>query len=464
MKFRKKVVILGDGLLGNEIHNQTNWEVLSRKQTNFDIADLVKSFPKDVKIDVIINCIANTDTYSKDKKSHWDVNFAFVSDLIKYCNSNLIKLVHISTDYVYAQSIENASENDVPVHCNNWYGYTKLLADGLVQLEANQHLLIRCTHKPKPFPYEKAWEDQVGNFDYVNIIASKIIRLIKKNAIGIYNVGTETKTMFDLASKTSKVEPIKAPLHVPHNTSMDISKMQTFFNESVKKPFFSIAIPTYGYNGKGVEFIDHSLEILSKQTFKDFEVVISDHSIDDTIKTICNKWNDKLVIKYFRNKNGRGVISPNINNAMVNCTGKWIKILFQDDYLFGEESLAKHYSFIENNEDVIWFAVNTHVTSDGKTIDWSFRPKWVDNIWTGNNQLGCPTNITIKNENLLYFDEDLNWLMDVDYYMKMYRNFGPVKILDEFLLVNRVSPERLTNNLSESEKLSDLEKLTKRYA
>jgi hypothetical protein len=54
--------------------------------------------------------------------------------------------------------------------------------------------------------------------------------------------------------------------------------------------------------------------------------------------------------------------------------------------------------------------------------------------------------------------------MDVDYYMKMYRNFGPVKILDEFLLVNRVSPERLTNNLSESEKLSDLEKLTKRYA
>jgi dTDP-4-dehydrorhamnose reductase len=464
MKKIKKVVILGDGLLGKEIHNQTNWEVLSRKQTNFDITDLVKSFPKDVKIDVIINCIANTDTYSKDKKSHWDVNFAFVSDLIKYCNSNLIKLVHISTDYVYAQSIENASENDVPVHCNNWYGYTKLLADGLVQLEANQHLLIRCTHKPKPFPYEKAWEDQVGNFDYVNIIASKIIRLIKKNAIGMYNVGTETKTMFDLASKTSKVEPIKAPLHVPHNTSMDISKMQTFFNESVKKPFFSIAIPTYGYNGKGVEFIDHSLEILSKQTFKDFEVVISDHSIDDTIKTICNKWNDKLVIKYFRNENGRGVISPNINNAMVNCTGKWIKILFQDDYLFGEESLAKHYSFIENNEDVIWFAVNTHVTSDGKTIDWSFRPKWVDNIWTGNNQLGCPTNITIKNENLLYFDEDLNWLMDVDYYMKMYRNFGPVKILDEFLLVNRVSPERLTNNLSESEKLSDLEKLTKRYA
>ena len=28
----------------------------------------------------------------------------------------------------------SASEEDVPVHNNTWYGYTKLLSDGLVQL------------------------------------------------------------------------------------------------------------------------------------------------------------------------------------------------------------------------------------------------------------------------------------------------------------------------------------------
>lgn len=31
------------------------------------------------------------------------------------------------------------------------------------------------------------------------------------------------------------------------------------------KPFFSIAIPTYGYNGRGVEFLEYSLCELPQQ-------------------------------------------------------------------------------------------------------------------------------------------------------------------------------------------------------
>ena len=161
--------------------------------------------------------------------------------MINFCNTNNIKLIHVSTDYVYTGSIERASETDVPVHSNNWYGYTKLLGDGLVQLLANNYLLCRCTHKPKPFPYEKAWIDQVGNFDYVDKISELIIKLINENKYGVYNVGTETKSMFDLASQTKLVTPINSPSYVPKNTSMNINKLEN-------KPFFSIAIPTYGYN------------------------------------------------------------------------------------------------------------------------------------------------------------------------------------------------------------------------
>jgi dTDP-4-dehydrorhamnose reductase len=220
------VVILGDGLLGGEIEKQTKWNVLSRKLTSFDVNDLNSSFSGLDKIDTIINCIANTDTYSDDKKTHWDINYAFVNDLIKYCNSNVIKLVHISTDYVYTGSINNASEEDVPVHSNNWYGYTKLLGDGLVQLQSNDYLLIRCTHKPNPFPYDEAWIDQVGNFDYVNIISDLIIKLVNSGVSGLYNVGTETKTMYEMASKTKSVSKTFTPEHVPKNQSMNINKMK----------------------------------------------------------------------------------------------------------------------------------------------------------------------------------------------------------------------------------------------
>jgi dTDP-4-dehydrorhamnose reductase len=217
------VLVLGNGLLGGELIKQTGWGYVSRRDTNFDIDDL--SSLDNYDVNVIVNCIANTDTYSQNKDSHWKINYKFVGDLIQYCNRREIKLVHISTDYLYTGSINNASEEDVPVHCNNWYGYTKLLADGLVQLQSNNYLLCRCTHKPTPFPYDGAWIDQVGNFDYVNVIGNLIVQLIERNVSGLYNVGTEVKTMYELASQTKKVEKTFTPAHAPKNQSMNLDKL-----------------------------------------------------------------------------------------------------------------------------------------------------------------------------------------------------------------------------------------------
>lgn len=229
-----RVLVLGDGLLGTEIVKQTGWDYISRKKDGFDIND-VESFPSfftevfdgvaKIKYDVVINCIANTNTYSSNKEEHWNVNYVFVHNLINTCNRLDIKLVHISTDYIYSGSIQNASETDVPVHCDNWYGYTKLLSDGLVQLVSNSYLLCRCMHKKNPFPYDSAWVDQIGNFDYVDVISSLIINLVDTESTGVYNVGTETKTMYQLASRTRTVNPINAPDKAPKNITMNIDKL-----------------------------------------------------------------------------------------------------------------------------------------------------------------------------------------------------------------------------------------------
>lgn len=227
-----KIVILGDGILGSELVKQTGWDFISRKKNNFDIRDY-KSYHKFflenyeasawwTKYKIIVNCIANTDTYSNNKELHWDVNYKSVIKLSDFCEEWGIKLVHISTDYVYTNSVNNASENDVPVHGNNWYSYTKLLGDSYVQLNKN-NLVLRGTHKQRPFLYNKAWIDQIGNFDYVDIMASLIKQLIEKEAIGLYNVGTELKTMFNLAGD---VIPDFAPINVPKNVSMNINKLK----------------------------------------------------------------------------------------------------------------------------------------------------------------------------------------------------------------------------------------------
>jgi len=195
-------LILGDGLLGSELVKQTGWDYISRKKNGIDFTDYSTYEYFLESYNEIINCIAYTETYSENKDRHWKVNYAGVADLVHLCNFHNKKLVHISSDYLYTHSKENASEEDVPVHCRNWYGYTKLLADSHIQLKSKNFLLLRGTHKNEPFTHDEAWVNQKGNFDYISVIGKLYIKLIEADANGIYNVGTEVKTMYDLAKQT----------------------------------------------------------------------------------------------------------------------------------------------------------------------------------------------------------------------------------------------------------------------
>ena len=239
------VVVLGDGLLGSEIVKQTGWDNISRKKNNFDITESNKFpyfFVEDCyeglifskRYKTIVNCIANTDTYSIDKKTQWEINYKGTADLVDFCNSWDIKLVHISSDYVYTNSQSNVSEEDVPVHGNNWYSYTKLLADAYIELKSKDYLICRGTHKPYPFPYDKAWIDQIGNFDTVDVMAGLIIKLIKSDAKGLFNVGTSLKSIYDLAIKNTRtyIEPALKPDFIPSNTSMNTDKLNKWLSEN----------------------------------------------------------------------------------------------------------------------------------------------------------------------------------------------------------------------------------------
>jgi len=221
-----KIVILGDGLLGSELVKQTNWDYISRKKDGIDIFDFNQWMFKLSEYGVIINCIANTDTYSNNKELHWKVNYEFVDTLVNFCNETGKKLAHISTDYIYVNSKTEASEEDVPVHLETWYGYTKLLGDAHIQLKCKNYLIIRTSHKPYPFPYKNAWDNQFTNGDYVNKISELIVNLIYKNCYGIYNVGTEIKTWHSLTKKEFDTKPINAPINVPNNITMNINKFK----------------------------------------------------------------------------------------------------------------------------------------------------------------------------------------------------------------------------------------------
>jgi len=219
----------------------------------------------------------------------------------------------------------------------------------------------------------------------------------------------------------------------------------------------SVCIPTYEMRSKGIKFLEQAFLSLEMQIFKDFEIIISDHSKDDNIKNFCELAAQKssMNINYFRNVKQRGSSSANINNAIKCATGEVIKVLFQDDYLCDIDCLNLIYERFKN-PDVNWVVNGTVHTLDSIHFFNPMVPKYHDEIYLGNNTISSPSVLAIRNKDVLKFDESLSWLMDVDYYKRLFDKYGLPEIIENILVANRVwdgqiSTSQITQDIIDKE-------------
>src|SRR3989338_2735851 len=110
-----------------------------------------------------------------------------------------------------------------------------------------------------------------------------------------------------------------------NRTFLYVKGLNARFMDS-KTPLLSVCIPVYDMHGVGHVFLKHSLDILRKQTFTDFNVIISDYSQTDLIKNLCDKYKNFLNLTYHKNLDTAGGMSANTNNAITHATGQLIKI------------------------------------------------------------------------------------------------------------------------------------------
>jgi|TARA_B100000287_G_scaffold64616_1_gene56112 glycosyltransferase involved in cell wall biosynthesis len=202
----------------------------------------------------------------------------------------------------------------------------------------------------------------------------------------------------------------------------------------------SIACPTFEYYGRGVEVLDDMFRTIAAQTFKDIEVVVSDHSKIDVIEDYCKENEHNLNIKYIRNENGRGNPSINTNNAIDNCSGDIIKIFQQDDFFYDTEAVEKMYNAMTNS-DAKWFACGAvHTRDDGHTFFNPMYPRWDDKImlYPGYNFIGGVSVTAIKKEVTVRYDPELRMLLDVDFYYQNMLNYGMPIFYRDTLVANRV--------------------------
>ena len=205
----------------------------------------------------------------------------------------------------------------------------------------------------------------------------------------------------------------------------------------------SIAIPAYAKDHDGVKYLRESFDSISKQTFTDFEVILSDHSKINDLSDLCDEYSTKFKIVYIKNYYGRGVPTINANNAMKYCDGEYIKILHHDDFFVDDKALEKIVNALDESGKK-WLASGFNHTYNGVDFFDSRKPQYPDHLLVGNNLLGAPTNITIRRDSKVDFDTNITMGIDHEWYHQLRMKYGMPYMLDDVVVTSRIRNDRVS--------------------
>ena len=213
------------------------------------------------------------------------------------------------------------------------------------------------------------------------------------------------------------------------------------------------------------KYLSHLLNTCLFQKDIKFQIIISDQSNDNKIKFLCkNKKYKSLDISYHK-FDGKRHPSSNLNNALKQAKDKNVKIMFMDDFFLHEYSLLSSVEPLINGYK--WTACGTvHTYDSGKSIVRYLCPSYHKKIHLGINTMSSPSVIAFKNTGQIYFDENITYFMDVDWYKRAEIEYGEPYINKSMCIVNRIHDDSLSNskfsNFIESSK-KELPYIIKKY-
>lgn len=199
------------------------------------------------------------------------------------------------------------------------------------------------------------------------------------------------------------------------------------------QPTISIVIPTHDIPEREF-FVQRALDSIYSQSFQDYEIIIT--------------------------KTGKGM-AHNTNSGIKKATGKLIKILFMDDFLAHKDALK---DIVTNFAKEDRWLVTGCIHLQGKVLVRPHVPRYSVNMHKGENTIGSPSVLTIKNDDPFLFDENMTWLLDCDYYKRMYERYGLPKVVRDTGVVIGLGPHQVTNTLSLEQKIKEHRYMDKKYA
>ncbi len=115
-------------------------------------------------------------------------------------------------------------------------------------------------------------------------------------------------------------------------------------------PLISICIPAY----KRIEFLQRLFDSIAIQTYKDYEVIITDDSSDEVVATFVKNYQGIESVHYYRNLTTLGT-PENWNESIRKASGTWIKLMHDDDWFADANSLQTFYEATINHPEHSFF-------------------------------------------------------------------------------------------------------------
>src|SRR3989304_7503947 len=141
-----------------------------------------------------------------------------------------------------------------------------------------------------------------------------------------------------------------------------------------KKSKVSIGLPVYN----GEKFIEKKIKSIISQTFKDFELIISDNSSTDMTPTICQNYAKvDNRIKFFRQSKNIGAVA-NFNFVLQESKGDYFMWAAVDDIIL-PNFIEKNFQVLEKNPNIVCSI--SKIKLFGETTD-NLKPKSDDSIIT----------------------------------------------------------------------------------
>lgn len=265
-----------NGQLGSEFKalekDYENYKFFFTSRSELDISkeDEIRDFIENNSIDVLINCAGYTavDKAEEEQEEANKINHKAVKKMAKISESKNIKMIHVSTDYVFSGRHYKPYCEEYQTDPQSIYGQTKL--DGeleMIKINPRNSIIIRTSWVYSSFGNNfvktmlklgKSKEelgvifDQIGTPTYAADLAEAILHIlpqIDNSKVAIYNYSNEgVLSWYDFAKEIMKMAKIKCqinpietyqyptPAKRPHFSLLNKSKIKNEFNLSI--PFW----------------------------------------------------------------------------------------------------------------------------------------------------------------------------------------------------------------------------------